>query len=356
MAQAERDNDFDAVRLLAALAVLVGHAWALTGTPGVPVVAGIRIFDLGVDVFFCLSGYLIATSWMRSPRVVPYLLRRVFRIFPALILVVLVAVLVLGPLVTTLSAREYFATPATWGYLVNLALVAVYRLPGVFETNPVHGVVNGSLWTLGPEFLCYLAVLAVGLIAIRMPRPGRVRLLAVAVLGVAIAVAQSIPGVAPAWTDDILRVVVFFAGGAVLAELARAGMLHRALRLPIVLAALVAWLVAGSLAPAGWATPIAWVALPFLVVGLGSRSTPGVRRAARFGDVSYGLYLWGFPVQQTVVLLAPGLPLAVDIPVVAALTGALALGSWWALERRALGAGRRLSGPRSVLSGAARER
>jgi peptidoglycan/LPS O-acetylase OafA/YrhL len=67
-----------------------------------------------------------------------------------------------------------------------------------------------------------------------------------------------------------------------------------------------------------------------------------LRRAGRFGDLSYGLYLWGFPVQQTVVLVAPGLPLAVDILLVAVITGVLALGSWWLVERRAISLGRRL--------------
>ena len=106
--------------------------------------------------------------------------------------------------------------------------------------------------------------------------------------------------------------------------------------------------LAGAMVVAGIAFPdaarvVAWIGLPFVVIGLGSLSTPVLRRAARFGDLSYGRYLWGFLVQQSVTLLLPGLPLAVDILIVAVTALLLALGSWWLVERRAIGAGRALS-------------
>jgi peptidoglycan/LPS O-acetylase OafA/YrhL len=337
-----RDNDFDAIRLVAALAVLVGHAWPLTGVSHPPRLAGLPIFELGVDIFFALSGFLIATSWARSPRVVPFLLRRVFRIFPALILLVLITVFVLGPVVSALGPAAYFGDPGSWAYLSNVTLAATYHLPGVFLGNPVEGVVNGSLWTLGPEFLCYLAVLAVGLVVLRAARQEALRLVAFATLGILLVVVQTVPGLAPAGTEDVLRVVVFFAAGAVLSELDRLGMLGLLRRRAVVLVLAAAWLIAGAVLPGDAATPLAWLVLPCVVVGLGVQSTPGARRAARFGDLSYGLYLWGYPVQQTVVLVAPGLPLGLDIMIVAIITGALALASWWLVEHRSIGVGRRL--------------
>lgn len=342
MARPDRDNDFDAIRLLAALAVLVGHAWPLTGMSHPPRLAGLPLFEVGVDVFFALSGFLIASSWARSPHAAGFLSRRVFRIFPALVLVVLVSVFVLGPLVSSLGPAAYFGEPGTWGYLVNLTLAATYRLPGVFEGLPRDGIVNGSLWTLGPEFLCYLGVLAVGLLTMRLVRAGWWRLAAFAALGVVLVVVQTVPDLAPEGTEDVLRVAVFFAGGAVLAELDGRGLFARLRPRGAALGALAAWLVAGALLPRELATPLAWVMLPYVVIALGSQSTPVARRAARFGDLSYGLYLWGFPVQQMVVLLAPGLPLVIDILLVALITGALALASWWLVERRAIALGRRL--------------
>jgi peptidoglycan/LPS O-acetylase OafA/YrhL len=339
MARPDRDNDFDAIRLLAALAVLIGHAWPLTGVSERPLVAGLKLFDLGVYVFFSLSGYLIATSWARSPRVVPFLLRRVFRILPALVVVVLVTTLVLGPLVSTLGAAGYFGDPGSWDYLRNVTLLPVYTLPGVFLDNPIDGTVNGSLWTLGPEFVCYLGVLGVGLLAL-VTRASALRLVIPGLVGVTTAAVLLVPGAAPRGLRDILTVLVFFAGGALLAELRGRGAPTPTLGVTLIVAAV--WLVGGAFLAEREAVALAWVVLPFLVIAVGSRSTPVVRRAGRFGDLSYGLYLWGFPVQQTVVLLAPGLPLAVDILIVAVITGGLALASWWLVERRAITLGRRL--------------
>ena len=158
-----RSNNFDALRLLAALTVVVAHAWPLTGVSPSPMLGGIKVFHLAVFVFFAISGYLITTSWQRAPRVRRFLAARVLRIFPALILVVVLTVLVIGPVATTLPLGEYFTSPQTWGYLVTVTLAAAYQLPGVFDQNPLD-VVNGSLWTLGPEFACYLLVLTIGLV------------------------------------------------------------------------------------------------------------------------------------------------------------------------------------------------
>ncbi|HWH97384.1 MAG TPA: hypothetical protein VNS80_03375, partial [Pseudolysinimonas sp.] len=139
-----------------------------------------------------------------------------------------------------------------------------------------------------------------------------------------------------------LGVLVFFAGGVVVSEIERLGF-TAVLRSPVTMLVVgVAWLVVGTLLSERGAVALAWLVLPFLVVAIGSRSIPFVRSAGRFGDLSYGLYLWGFPVQQTVVLFAPDLPLVVDIVVVIAGAGGLALASWWLIERRAIALGRRL--------------
>ena len=315
-----RDNNFDAIRLVAALTVIVGHAWPLTGMPHPPRVAGIAIYDLAVLVFFSVSGYLITLSWQRTPVVRRFLAARVLRIFPALVVLVLLTTLVVGPLVTTLSAGDYFASPATWGYLVNSTLVAVYDLPGVFTDNPLPPV-NGSLWSLGPEFLCYLAVLGVGLIALRA------RLAAFIVATVAVAAAWFV-------VDEPLRTIVgataFFGVSAIIATIARGRTLPwwPALSVPV-------WLVFGAAVP-DLGIPLAWLVVPYAVIAVGMRATPVIRSAGRFGDFSYGLYLWGFLVQQVVVSALGVLPLWLDLLVVVPVTGILAFASWHLVEKRAL--------------------
>ena len=316
-----RRNNFDAIRLLAALTVIVGHAWPLTGTAHAPEVGGIRIHHLAVFVFFATSGYLISQSWMRSPNVRRFLAARALRIFPALAVLVALTVAVVGPLDTTVPLGVYASSPVTWGYLQNLSLAAVYELPGVFATNPIP-VVNGSLWSLGPEFICYLGVMVLGLVLARNPI---VRSVLLTLLCVGI------------WLSPLGRetlaptAMVFFGVGAVVAAVFGT----RAIPVWPVLPAIVVWLGVHVLAPDA-SLALAWLVVPFAVIALGAASTPLVRRAGRFGDFSYGIYLWAFPVQQFLVTTAPSLPLWLDIVIVAAITTAIAAASWHLVEKRAL--------------------
>lgn len=331
-----RSNNFDAIRLVAAASVIAGHAWPLTGTPSPPAVGGIAIFHLAVFVFFSLSGYLVGTSWVRDSRPRSFLIRRASRIFPALILVVTLTILVVGPVATRLSLPAYFGSPATWGYFQNVTLVATYDLPGVFEHLP-RPVVNGSLWTLGPEFVCYLAVLALG-VALWAIRPQRRPLVAAALfigLAATLALLSIVPDLIPRDIQPTTEAMTFFALGAALAQL-------RMPQVPIwpAFALALVWALGVLLTDVPdlvWC----WIALPYIVLAIGSASTPIVRRVGRFGDFSYGLYLWGFPVQQLVLLALPGLALALDIVVVLLLAGVVAVISWRFVEAPALRVGRR---------------
>lgn len=332
VATARRDNNFDAFRIAAALCVIVGHSFALTGRYGeAPTLGGVHLEYLGVSVFFVISGFLITGSWERSRSVGQYVSSRALRIAPLLFLVILLSTFVMGPLVTT--APGYFTDPETWRYLINLVLLPADGLPGVFDGNPYPGVVNGSVWTLRAEVICYLVVLLLGLLP-RMPQligfglftAGSIVLIAFEPVIVA---SSNVSAAGGTW--------VYFA----IAALVRLLVPRSALRPGIAGIALLAWVVVALVAPSA-AIPLLWLVLPYVVLSVGLASTPGVRRAARFGDLSYGLYLWAFPVQQLVVLFFGVLPLALDIPLVAVLTALLALGSWHLLEKRALDARLRL--------------
>lgn len=313
----DRTNNFDAIRILAALTVVVGHAWPLTGIPHPPEIAGIKIYTLAVYVFFAVSGYLITRSWLYTPNIRRFLTARVLRIFPALIVFVIVAVFVIGPALTT--SRNYFGSGQTWGYLQNVTLVAVYDLPGVFRDHPVTAV-NGALWTLGPEFVCYLAVLALGLAAVRFPR------IRAAAFTAVMAVIALIAGdeLRPAATS-----MVFFGVGSILASVSRP--IPRWPALPLI----AVWMLVGWLVPE-LSTVVAWIVVPYVVIVIGTASTPFLRRAGRFGDVSYGTYLWGFAVQQIVIAVWGILPLWVNLVIVVPVTLVIAWASWHLVEKRAL--------------------
>ena len=319
-------NNLDALRLLAALAVIVGHSFTLTGVAAAPRVLGIPIHSLGLYAFFAISGYLISTSWHRNPNLAAYLTNRCLRIFPALILVVLATTFLIGPAASVLSSIDYLRSSMVYKYLLNISLAAQYELPGVFETGHRSTAVNGVLWTLGLEFVCYLMIASIGVL-LRGRRLWGYAVFGVIAVGFALAPADES---ATSWMGPAGTTWAFFAVGALLSAAPT-----RWFNLMSLVAVLPIWIVTTALNPAV-ATFIAWLALPFTVLVLGLASTPGIRSLGRFGDLSYGMYLWGFLIQQLVIEWLNPLPLLVNTFLVISVTGAIAFASWHLVEKRAL--------------------
>lgn len=164
-----RDNNFNFIRMLAAFFVLVSHSYPLSlGAAEVePLVAqlGISLGGLGVFTFFCISGFFISLSYERSKTKIDFVVARFLRLYPALLVVLVVSALVIGPLFTELTAHDYFSSKEVHRYITgNLKLKDIhFQLPGLFQDNPYPGI-NGSLWTLYYEVLLYALVFALGVI------------------------------------------------------------------------------------------------------------------------------------------------------------------------------------------------
>lgn len=316
-------NGFDLLRLLAAALVLVDHSYLLAGRAQ----PGIRIGDrtlmmgaLGVCVFFVLSGHLVTDSWLRRPLLTTFVANRVRRIWPALAVTVLASALLLGPLLSSLPPREYFAAPGTWDYLGTVTLAPVrYGLPGALAANPLPGVVNGALWTLPIEVLLYCFLALVGFAGLL-----RWRWLPLVVAAGAFGCAALLPS---SHQIDLTVLVACFCLGAA----------SRTLPLPfdgrtrlVAVGALAVGLGLGLL-------PMVLTAMAHLLVALGRRPIGRLAPISRLGDPSYGMYIYGYPVQQA--LVAAGVTgtyalMGVSLLVVPAL-GYL---SWHGLEKRVLGA------------------
>ena len=150
-----RENGFTALRLFAAVLVLFTHGYVLGRSSPDPVMVLTGLLPastFGVDMFFAISGFLICGSLRRQPDALHYLRNRFLRIFPALLVVCLLSVFVLGPWLTT--AEHYWSEPGTFAYLLNATIYGWQPfLPGVFTQNGT-AVVNGSLWTLPMETTC----------------------------------------------------------------------------------------------------------------------------------------------------------------------------------------------------------
>lgn len=324
-----RANNFDGLRLAAALLVLYGHGLFLA-EGRVPGLLGAPMARLGLDIFFAVSGALVTASWLRDPSPGRYWLRRGRRILPGLACCTLVTMLVIGPLATRLPLAAYFSDPATWRYLATAALYPAMTLPGVFTASPhAPGVVNGSLWSLGPEVVCYLLVILTAGAALARALPLAALL---GGIGLGLFARQSdaaLYGVALRYA--LIEMPFFLVGATIVRAERRWPGLVRADVALLLLAAVFA--VPPGIEP----LPLHWVATPYVVLAFGRLDLPPVSLAARWGDLSYGTYLYAFPVQQ-LVLDRPGLaahPLRWALP----LTLAAALLSWHLIERRALGRG-----------------
>ncbi|MGN7918314.1 acyltransferase family protein [Lysobacter antibioticus] len=298
-----RVNNFDAVRLLAAAAVIFGHAHPLTNTPS-PALLGNSVQALAVKIFFVISGYLIFTSWTLEPVLTRYMRKRSLRIFPALIAIILFSAFVVGPALTALPLAEYAANGRMLHYLKNIFLYPVYDLPGVFADNAYPVAVNGSLWSLPVEFAMYLTLPLVCVIGARLRLKWLLGGFALALCAASIYYVRLAPPAAHPvfYGSDLisaLDVAPYFMIGAFIAQAKLEKYLEPSLALFLI--GVVALVPPSS----AWAGEIVlYAVLPISVLSLSLAAHPVLSKAGRYGDFSYGLYLYGFLVQQIVNHLA----------------------------------------------------
>ena len=328
----DRHNNFDFLRQFAAFLVIVGHSQSLIGAPH-SAFWGVSVSTFGVQIFFAVSGYLVTESWLRTPSMAFFLRKRGFRIFPGLVVCTLLTAFVMGPAMTRLPVDEYFSHPGTFQFLKNALLYPVYFLPGLFEANIYPNAVNGSLWSLPVEFACYIGVLAAGAI-LRRPLP------AVAILVGTIIVLSSHVGLngrepVVIWGSPLresLEVMPFFVGGAFFRLILKPGLFQPSL---VVLA--VAAIIAADILMPGKFWTVTWLAVPYIVLSFGLSELPLLRRSGRFGDPSYGMYLYAFPIQQCLQQITEnGMTLWSMIVLTTVLSAALGYASWHLIEKPVL--------------------
>lgn len=169
-----KSNNLTFIRLVAALSVIYGHTSAIVrGAPAdwVAVTTGYAFLGgVAVDLFFLISGFLVTASILNGG-VKNYIVSRVLRIFPALWVNLILVTFVLGGVVTTLSITDYLASGEVWSYFTGLALAykGGFFLPGVFSQN-YNQAVNGSIWSVLIEVWLYVIVLCFYLLGVMRSR------------------------------------------------------------------------------------------------------------------------------------------------------------------------------------------
>lgn len=318
--RSEASWNLNALRLLLAAAVIVSHAWPLALGAGTPeplqALTGRSLGGWAVGAFFFISGLLISTSAARKAAI-PFWTARFRRIVPGLgvaLLVTLALAMLSGSTANLGEAAKWFVRAIT------LASIE-HRLTGAFAANPFPEVVNGPLWSLFHEvlayFLCWIFVVVFG------SRKG----LPFVVLGVLAAAMAAFHEALP-WRLPVFAPLfgAFTFGMAVQVF---------ASRIPVSpLLALAAFI---SIALLPEMVALGPVSLSLVVLALW---LPPLRFEA---DASYGLYIYGWPVAQTIVALQPGIQPVTLAVMSVAVTYPLALLSWSCVERPSLSRNRAMA-------------
>ena len=344
-------SGFDYMRLCLAGAVLLWHSYAVVhGFEAGQLIQGSAaglLPRLVLPMFFSLSGFLVASSLERTRSLRVFLTFRAMRILPALAVEVALSSLLIGPLVSQVGPADYFQSPVFHRYLLNMVGDISFHLPGVFLGNPWPGIVNASLWTVPYELECYVLLVAVQLL--RLPRRPIVLALVTAALCLVFFCFFRKHSQLDLAIDPVpgrMLVLSFLAGVSIYA--ARDGIPYS---LPLGFAA--ACVGAGCLSQPELQF-LAPLPIAYVTVCLGLRNPPR-NRLLLGGDYSYGLYLYGFVVQQCLMHVFGGVFHSTLLLFVVALavTSLIAYGSWHAIERPILrlkglvaGAGRSAAGAR----------
>ena len=325
-------NNFDLLRFVFAGAVVLYHARICSLAPELDFLRGISA-DLAVKSFFVVSGFLVFMSFEQSRSAREYFGKRIRRIYPGYATVVLAAAL-LGACITELPWHEYFSS-GLWRYLAANLVFANFlapTLPGVFAHNPVSEV-NGALWTIKIEVMFYLCVPVLAWLA---ARAGRTRVLVVAyAFGIVWSLGLGLLAARPDGSPWLARLAYqlpgqlgYFAAGALCYYHLPALRRH--------------WGPAVALGIGGMLVGNAWPVLKIvvepaalaLVVVFLAFGIPHLGNFARYGDLSYGVYIIHVPVLQT--LVAAGAfarhPLGA-LALAIALVLALAFVSWHLVEK-----------------------
>lgn len=337
-------NNLDFVRLFAACMVLFGHSFTLilaspeNRFPHDPVTLwvynhlpfGEGLPGTALHIFFFISGVLVTRSFCNHhTRIIDFVKARLLRIVPAYWMSTLLLAYVLGPWLSTLSVSDYLLHPQTWWFVwKNMTFSIVYTLPGVLENNPFGPSVNGSVWTIPLELQMYGWVLLLGVLGVLKKRSAFLFFFLACIVFYGFT-EKSYIFISPAGQP---RLWVFFFFGTLATLYA-----DRLTISPVwmgITGVLLAWFwqhgnhwfdILGA----------AWLSYALLVFGF--HRYLKYLDVGRVGDFSYGVYLYAFPVQQTLIHFYKDqlngwqvalLTLVITLPIAAV--------SWFGLERPAL--------------------
>lgn len=339
--QGGRDNNFNLIRVIAALAVLITHSFALAIGTGdaepFQQTLGMTMGTIAVDIFFITSGLLVTASLLTRQSIIEFIWARALRIFPALLIMLILTVFGLGAFFTSLPLSSYLVDSGVYSYFLKCATLVSgvgKSLPGVFDNNPYKNAFNGSLWTIHYEIAMY-AILAVIWVTFRaIERRANLFQLTIVtcslVAGILVVIFHFyIPAGSKILT--ILRLFFMFFSGAAFYVLKE----HIPLSRPLFW--LCVFTLMASLTINKDAFFVVYVLTIAYILFYVAYVPPGlIRKYNLAGDYSYGIYIYAFPIQQSVAALFPEVSVLSMLSISAPAALLLAALSWHLVERRAL--------------------
>jgi peptidoglycan/LPS O-acetylase OafA/YrhL len=292
---------------------------------------------IAVDLFFATSGFLVTSSLLSRRNAIEFVAARILRIYPALIVMVLVTIFCVGVYFTTVSLDEYFGSRDTLLFLVkNVTVIRGTHnlLPGVFADVPYATAINSSLWTLTYEVKLYCVLVLMWLVSrvassnLERRSVALIRIVKF-VAGIAFVLFLANHFYLEIDREDFRLVWMFFCGAALYA-----GKDTVQLSSTYALACLVALFIA-------LINPAVFIVVYYLVVGyivLWFAYVPKgwLRHFNRFGDYSYGIYIYSFVVQQSIISLKPTISVFELFIGSSAVTLLISILSWHWIEKPAL--------------------
>jgi peptidoglycan/LPS O-acetylase OafA/YrhL len=325
-------NNYNLIRLIASLAVIYGHSFFLFKSGGntdfiTSVYNAESSGGLAVELFFYMSGIYISLSFVNSKTYLRFSINRIFRIWPALIVCIILTVFILGYFVT--GSFDYLRQDATWKYLISNSIIlkgATSEIPGFFTENFYPKIVNGSLWTLKIELRCYFILFLLGIMGAFKSRP---YLFILAILcTIVIIITHSNIGTILMTDQRAVKLIIFFLAGSLSYYYQNY--------------ILIDWKIAVSL----MILTILWPPLIYLAMIYGSLTLGASKFARKIylpGDYSYGIYIYAFLVQQTTAHFFPDINSLESCLLVVPVTVILSIFSWHFFELPAMNFAKKLS-------------
>lgn len=335
---------FDFVRIALAICVFGSHSILIAeGEQNQFGVAPLKLIHWSIlPMFFALSGFLITGSATRL-RLRDFLLNRGIRIIPALAVDICIAALIIGPIFTTLPLRQYFTSYDFYAYFANITGLIHFVLPGVFEQNPFPNTVNGSLWTVPFEIGCYALMSVFIMTGILKSKAATLGTTALVIAAVACTYAFDLD-----MENQLPHAIYtalhhyFAALGNILYSFFAVGCLFYVFRyyIPFHITVFMGVLAVIALAayqqldflPFFLQQIVLMPLLVYVVVFVGMLKIPPIPLYRR-GDYSYGIYLYGYPIQQGLSALypvtSPVLHFLITLPVITL----VAMFSWHCIEK-----------------------